>query len=276
MDKTRPGPIWSYWDSGLENAPEIVRLCVASWRKFAGSAQIVVLSKDMLGGYLDPQDFPPRFEELPVQHQSDLIRLALLERYGGVWLDASVFLTRPLLDWLAAVSGEAGLFLFRRPGPDRKFSNWLIAAKQGDKFVIALRKDLEAFFAIPRIHRGDPRYRSGPGKAWAILVRLSSNSGFLASLWTLKPLWSTKRYPYFIFHYLGNSLLNRPHFRAVFERMEWVSADDGHRGARGFETQGQLSLAVLDSNPTPVNKLKVRGCYTFADFSVLHSILSGH
>jgi hypothetical protein len=39
--------------------------------------------------------------------QSDLIGLALQRRYGGVWIDATMFMTQPL-DWLPRALDAAG------------------------------------------------------------------------------------------------------------------------------------------------------------------------
>lgn len=268
-----PVTIWSYWDCGLANAPEIVRLCVASWRKFAVGADIAVLDEDSLFNYLEPQDLPVRFDELRVQHQSDFIRLALLARHGGVWMDASIFLTQPLLHWIGEIASDCGLFLFRRPGPDREFANWFIVAKRQHGFILALKKGLEDLFAIPRIHSKGGLRREGMGVLWKLLLKFSTKSSFLASLWTREPLRRLKAFPYHIFHYFGNRLVRQPKHKAAFESMEWISADYGHYLSRTFSKTGELSMESLALAPSPVNKLKVRACYSDIDLGRLRATL---
>ena len=275
MQKVDSLTLWSYWDGGLAKAPELVRLCVDSWEKFAPSARVIVVDKQSLYDFVRPDDLPPNFDDLIVQHQSDFIRLALLVRYGGVWLDASVFVSQPLLPWLSEVASEAGLFFFRRPGPDRQFSNWFISAESNDFFLTTLHAQLAEFFANPRIHRSDSRYEAGLGRLWISAFRISSRSSRLALLWTLEPLRSLKRYPYHIFHYLGNNLMRKRVFQAAFDGMAFVSADEGHCAARVLARREDFALEALKSGSCPVNKLKLRADYRDADLEVFRTLLAG-
>ena len=273
MTQSFPVTIWSYWNSGVTNAPEIVRVCIASWKKFAAGAEILVLDEHSLFDYLQPQDLPARFDEFRVQHQSDFIRLALLSRYGGVWMDASTFLTKPLLPWIGEVSSDCGLFLFRRPGPDREFANWFIVAKRQHEFVLALKDSMEDFFARPRIHSADALPRTGAGALWKFLLNFTSKSPFLASLWSREPLRRQRRFPYHIFHYLGNRLVRHARHRVAFESMKWIPADYGHYLSKTFLNTGELSLESVGLCPSPVNKLKVRVSYSHTDLETLRATL---
>lgn len=266
--------LWSYWDEGLDSAPELVQVCIASWFRFAPKATVVVLDKKSLFDFLEPEDLPLNFSDFTVQHQSDFIRLALLARYGGVWLDASVFLSQPLLPWLSEVTSESGFFLFRRPGPDREFSNWFISAAANDFFLVSLQRQLAQYFARPRIHRNDSRYNSGLGRLSIRGLRFLSRSSRLASLWTLQPLRSLRRYPYHIFHYLGNGLMKQKAFRAPFDGMTWISADEGHHISRVLARREKLTLSILSSRVCPVNKLKLRNRYSAEEMAVFWSLLT--
>lgn len=65
--------------------------------------------------------------DLPAEAASDLVRLALLSRYGGIWVDSTVYCLRPLKEWLQEVT-PTGFFAFNRPGPDRVLSSWFLFA----------------------------------------------------------------------------------------------------------------------------------------------------
>ena len=44
--------IWMYWKQGEKNAPDIVRRCIASVRRHAGSYRVIVLDENTLNDYL--------------------------------------------------------------------------------------------------------------------------------------------------------------------------------------------------------------------------------
>jgi len=81
----------------------------------------------------------------PAEALSDQIRLELLDRYGGVWADATTICARPLDEWL----GEAmphGFAALSRPGPDRMISTWFLAAEKGSEIVERWRAATHAYW----------------------------------------------------------------------------------------------------------------------------------
>lgn len=109
--------IWQYWGQGVNgDLPDIVKLCFKSVDKYKGDYQVIRLDDDNLSDYLEFPDFVfekrqnPQFK--PVFF-SDLLRLALLHCYGGVWIDATILLT----DELDAKFTSADFFAFER-SPD--------------------------------------------------------------------------------------------------------------------------------------------------------------
>ncbi len=124
-DAARPPRIvWMYWDQGVADAPYIVRHCIESWQRHNPDWDVRVLDATTVQDYVDLSDVPTR---LPFRFKSDLLRVRLMARYGGVWADATVFCHRPLKEWvdLATVSG---FFLMRNPGPGRSIASWFMAA----------------------------------------------------------------------------------------------------------------------------------------------------
>ena len=96
-----PLPVWALWWDGEENAPPCVKISLQSQRKyFAGPEyDYHLLTKENYRQYvqLDPAALA-RFEqgEMSLTHLSDVLRCALLCRYGGLWLDATVYMSGPL------------------------------------------------------------------------------------------------------------------------------------------------------------------------------------
>lgn len=81
--------LWGYWHMGRENLPPFCELCVRTWEARHPGWTVVILSDSSFKTYVSPSDLPSTFESLKVQHRSDIVRFAVLRRYGGVYLDVS-------------------------------------------------------------------------------------------------------------------------------------------------------------------------------------------
>ncbi|OOF35812.1 capsular polysaccharide synthesis protein [Rodentibacter heidelbergensis] len=89
--------IWQYWAQGIEDVPPIVKVCFISVDHFKGEYEVIRLDDNNLSEYLKLPGFILEKKNLNYKFKhaffADLIRLALLDVYGGVWLDATIFLT---------------------------------------------------------------------------------------------------------------------------------------------------------------------------------------
>ena len=145
--------VWVCWFQGMENAPEIINICQASLRRFITDREIIVLTDENIGQYVTfPEDIRMKYQKgmIPMAHYSDLLRLEVLTRYGGTWIDATVLCTGD-----AKVNGnglkvkdylDADLFLFQyfREGDAmfRGVSNWFISASSNQKSLLILKEML--------------------------------------------------------------------------------------------------------------------------------------
>lgn len=92
-------PIWICWLQGEENAPAFARALIENTRSLAGDHPVHVVSLDNIPEYveIDPKHLTLfANKQMGPAHMSDIIRVALLAKHGGCWLDASVLLTKPL------------------------------------------------------------------------------------------------------------------------------------------------------------------------------------
>ena len=97
--------IWQYWGQGFSknDVPEVVQMCFDSIDSYKGDYKIIRLCDDNLFEYIEfPNDVWEKYRSgvVGATHFTDLIRIALLTAYGGVWLDATILLTAPLEDKL--------------------------------------------------------------------------------------------------------------------------------------------------------------------------------
>lgn len=94
--------IWQYWGQGIDddNLPEIIKICFDSVDKYKGDYKVIRLTDDTIADYIDLPEFVWQKKnnnpEFTRTFFSDLLRLALLHVYGGVWLDATILLTGPI------------------------------------------------------------------------------------------------------------------------------------------------------------------------------------
>ena len=90
--------VWQYWNTGVNNAPKIVRACIESVRRnLPQGYKHVVLDDSVISKYVEIPDFVlskmRKNSSFKPTFFSDLLRLFLLSKYGGVWIDATVLLT---------------------------------------------------------------------------------------------------------------------------------------------------------------------------------------
>lgn len=91
--------VWVLWWEGVEEMPEVVKHCVNSMKQHAAGYEVVVLTKDNYNEYAKlPKHIVDHFEkgDIEIVHLADILRVFLLCQHGGVWLDATVFLSDDL------------------------------------------------------------------------------------------------------------------------------------------------------------------------------------
>ena len=91
--------IWCFWWQGIENAPELVRVCLNSIRKQNTACDVVVIDQNNFAQYVDLPEYiieKVNNGSISYTHFSDILRFNLLKRYGGIWMDATIFCVNPL------------------------------------------------------------------------------------------------------------------------------------------------------------------------------------
>lgn len=151
-----PNILWTCWLQGLEQAPLLVHQCVASQRKCFPNYEHHVLTLDNYEEWVDlPETIKQKFKHgrIPAALFSDLLRLAVLHKYGGVWMDATVLCTGLVNDKLQKrwqLVMESKMTVFRYFASKNKIatgvSNWFIATVAGNTVVRAVYDMLLAYW----------------------------------------------------------------------------------------------------------------------------------
>ena len=95
-----PKVIWWCWLQGIESAPPIVRACYNSlvygeWFKVNGY-KVNVIDEENWKDYVELPDYIVKKwekKQIPPALFTDLLRLQLLIKYGGTWIDSTVLCT---------------------------------------------------------------------------------------------------------------------------------------------------------------------------------------
>jgi len=88
--------IWAYWHSGEENLTPLCQVSLQSWKAHHPTWQIIILSDETYHHYVPSHHIPSTFNLLKVQFRSDIVRLSVLARYGGAYLDMTTMMFKSL------------------------------------------------------------------------------------------------------------------------------------------------------------------------------------
>ena len=95
----KDAPIWICWWTGESAAPRLVQKCIESIRFNANHHPVILIDKDNINKYLDvPLHLYQKIEsnQLCLANFTDYLRVALIEKYGGLWLDSTIFCTKSI------------------------------------------------------------------------------------------------------------------------------------------------------------------------------------
>ena len=149
IQEFREKQVWICWLQGIDNAPEIVQECYKSIQYWLKDWSIEVITADNYSDYVElPTYITEKWKDgiITNTHFSDILRLELLIRHGGLWLDATTFLTGPLPEYIT----RTDFFVYRNGWMDMEMINmasWLIYSKSANnKILLETQKLLYAYW----------------------------------------------------------------------------------------------------------------------------------
>lgn len=138
--------VWVCWFQGIEDAPKLVQRCYESIKRNLTESDIILITESNMHEYiLFPDYIMKKWKsgQITHTHMTDLLRIALLTKYGGTWIDATVFCTRKQ-NAIPSYFFDSELFFFQclKPGRDGHatyISSWYMSAKSNNKILAAVQ-----------------------------------------------------------------------------------------------------------------------------------------
>lgn len=91
--------VWVFWAQGEEKAPFVIKKCLESIRRHCKNKEVIILDYESCKSYIEIPDY---IENKIIKGNiswtqfSDILRVSLLEKYGGLWIDAGLYLTKDI------------------------------------------------------------------------------------------------------------------------------------------------------------------------------------
>ena len=151
-EEEKSNKIWICWFQGIEKAPELVKACYNSVVKNYNDKEIIVLTEENYKQYVDiPEYILKKWEKgyITFAHFSDILRIEILSKYGGLWLDSTIFTTKKSD---LVFNDNIEFFVFKQVDLDRKnsltvvASNWLIYANRNNNIINLTKKLLYQYW----------------------------------------------------------------------------------------------------------------------------------
>lgn len=145
-------PIWQLWLQGEEKAPSVVKSCLASVKKYSDDRPVYVLDLENYSNYINlPNFILEKYKKgiISSAQFSDIIRLYLLEKYGGTWIDATVMLSGVIQKNIT----NSNFFGFCIPenGMYQDYhltSSWFIHSVPNHPFIADLKKSMLNYWSV--------------------------------------------------------------------------------------------------------------------------------
>ena len=140
--------IFSIWLQGEDNAPDIVRACYRSIRANC-TQRLVVLDGTTIWDWIElPDHIVKKWREGKIKpaHFTDICRVELLYRYGGLWMDATDFMTSSVPEWIM----DENFFVYmcgdEMKGSYAMIQNCFIRARCGNYLIKAWREAIFSYW----------------------------------------------------------------------------------------------------------------------------------
>ncbi len=139
-DNIPDNPIWTMW--WQNTPPQLIQMCLNSIKRFYPDA--IIINRENFSQYVEiPDHIIDKHKQgiISDAHLSDWIRVSLLERYGGTWIDASCLMLAQIPQFIMKQS----FFILQNPNK-KDVSNFFIHAEKNNHLIRTMRIFLEEYW----------------------------------------------------------------------------------------------------------------------------------
>jgi hypothetical protein len=146
-----PRIIWTHWDN-MESAPLLIKNILELRESKLKDWEIHVLTNSNIDQYINKNVYPKNYNMLMPSQKSDWIRLYLLNKYGGLWLDAGIIINNEIefnkiYDTSVLYQSElTGFYLdgsIVNNDPTTFYESWYIMAPKNSRIIKKWFKEFE-------------------------------------------------------------------------------------------------------------------------------------
>lgn len=139
-------PVWMCWFQGEEDFKKNKQyICLKGWRTLNPDWDVILLTRKNIDDYIPGLTSKLFNNNHTFAAKSDLLRLYFLEKYGGVWVDASVVPTRSLRNYYDIIVNKTGFFTYRfiprSTNGNREIISWFLVVNKPNHYLIKSWKD---------------------------------------------------------------------------------------------------------------------------------------
>lgn len=132
--------VWTMWLQ--EDVPEIIQMCIESIKE--QYKNVIIISEKNLSSYVNVPDYilyKYKKGKITPPHFSDYIRCCLLDKYGGLWIDASCFMLNKVPKFIIKQD-----FFILYSKKRTTISNFFIYSKTNNYIIKTMRIFLEIYW----------------------------------------------------------------------------------------------------------------------------------
>lgn len=144
--------VWFCWFQGINEAHKLVKCCFNRIKEVFKDYEVILITKDNYNEYINVPDYIiSKWQNgiISNTHFSDIIRIELLAKHGGIWIDSTVYCT---CDTVPSYIEKNPMFLFKEINLNRLDENiivassWFIKSNKNNNIILLTRDLLHEYW----------------------------------------------------------------------------------------------------------------------------------
>lgn len=206
--------IFAFWESPNNTMPAYLQLCKFTWQMNIPDLEINILNYSNLHHYIGDTYDLEMLKKIPLAMQSDIISAAVLEKFGGIFLDIDCIITENIFEYFSELPGNK---LIGFGYPSKGIHLAVLYAKNPNNSVLTYwrKKAQEKLENLPEKYDWDffgnsiinPMIQSEEYKNDFLIIDRTESGNILESKMMIDSTWKNANEYYKNFYFNPNFLL---------------------------------------------------------------------